>query len=73
MNEILAGAGRAEAEGGSPAAVPQRRAEGRSPAPLSQRPDLEVPESEPDPVRRATLQQLRAAGVSLAPSQPDDR
>ena len=65
MNEILAGAGRAdagraEAEGGSPVAVPQRR-------------EQEVLESEPDPVRRATLQQLRAAGVSLAPSQPDDR
>ena len=53
VNEILAGAGRAEAEGGSPV--------------------VEVLESEPDPVRRATLQQLRAAGVSLAPSQPDHR
>ena len=65
MNQILDGAGRGQPAGPAEAGCP-------APVTSPRHPDEEVIAAERDPVRRATLQQLRAAGVHLAPGQPTD-
>ncbi|KAF0290880.1 SCL-interrupting locus [Amphibalanus amphitrite] len=70
VNQILDGAAARGESGGS--AEVSDKSQSLSASPVPRHRDEEVIEAETDPVRRATLQQLRAAGVSLVTSQAND-